>query len=1080
MADANLLEILEKEAKLDNMIVYGNIRCAIPKPNYLLKSVAVTDGFFALVDVFALRCNGEDYFSKYSDYQDSKHIYFSKGSMVIVINDKELIGKNVRVYGRTMKGCTVKKQRTNNARDGVVAFVWSKDMSGGWCISPNKTVLFGVSDAKGTVLEDYIVSLVNGVDFTFHHPESIDSIVEYTGVNCVESLQSDEIKGGLEYTTGYVDLSTIPLNLVHRLEVKAVSDYADAVGEAVMELKGKSRSYASSLSKMIVDSVEDEVSGEDFTGVSIEEAADRIVYGFINNIASRYNINLHPDVKVKGKVFVDELLDDMYTVSFRSKNEDKESNEGKSLELHKNIENLKKSVSLDHNLLNPDVVNIPVLRDSLKFATMVIGCVSGIGVSTIISNYNSVSRYNDLELNEWFWCLMRNPYLCGLMGSEMNIHDCDRVFYGFTQKFGEGYDFEECMKYRDMLLVLDTIKNASSRSTLILKRDLSNPEEKYPALGKRYLADNGSPYRKDCKLAVSYISGDSDVLADDRVLSRKVKVYRILLVLNKAGLIEEVNDGIILSSDLYKEYTIYSTLINKGAEETGISVDEVENTIEKFEADRGFKLESLQKDGIQLTRFKAGVLSGCAGSGKTTTSDCMVMCIEDYLPDYQLRFGAPTGKAARRLAEVVGGNVKTIHSMFGLGLGGEPYIVKNSKFRRKSDEGVKYAYFLDEMAMCNTSLMYEIVDHLNDEDLVYFLGDIKQLSPIGKGSPFRALMQFLPCVELGVSKRAAANGKINYNVGLINFLSDDKVVELQSGDDFEILPCPDVDIQRVTINAFRSSLSDGFAEDDIQVVTGYQTDKYPWSTVNLNPLLQDLLRSKEEMLYMYNEQKFMENDRVIHVKRNAYDMQRFKMVAQGVFEEVITFGVVNGELGKIVGYVRSDACTITPWKDRSYTDEEWKELDPEFKKLIEKRREKDDLRDESQLKDEGTYFVIVQVYDVDLREDVVVLYRASYREDMSNEFYAKTFSGGDLRFLDLAYALTTHKMQGSQSPCIIMPLGSGGSAQFMNRNMLNTMITRASKKVKLIGSVTGKNSALTNGRRITNIDDGEDVLGLLS
>ena len=67
------------------------------------------------------------------------------------------------------------------------------------------------------------------------------------------------------------------------------------------------------------------------------------------------------------------------------------------------------------------------------------------------------------------------------------------------------------------------------------------------------------------------------------------------------------------------------------------------------------------------------------------------------------------------------------------------------------------------MAMSNTGLMYEIVDNLDEDDLIYFLGDIKQLSPIGKGSPFRSLMHFLPCIELGVSKRAAENGKINYN-----------------------------------------------------------------------------------------------------------------------------------------------------------------------------------------------------------------------------------------------------------------------------------------------------------------------------
>lgn len=1077
MADANLLEILRIESKLDNMVVFGKIRCAISKPHYLSSNVSVTDGFFALVDVFALRCDGVDYFSKHSNYQDSKHIYFSKGSMVVVINDKELVGKNVRVYGRTLKGCTIKKQKTSNIKDGVVAFAWTK-MNGNWCILPNKVLPFGVSDTKGTVLEDYIVSLVNGEDFTFTHPSTTDSVLEYEGVEGAESLSFENIKGGFEYSSDNIDLTKISLNLVHRLKANPVSEYADAVGEAVKELKEKKKVYAIDLIDDIKNNVDAEIQGNGVLGEDLDIVAGNIVSGFINNIASRYGFNLDSGVKAKGRLFVDTLLDDMYTVKFSSGEDNSSDGSDISFDLYKEIESLKRNVPLDHSLLFPERNTIPVLKDYTKFASLVIGCVTGIGVSTMVSNYNSMKRYNDLTLDDWFWCLIRNPYLCGLMGAEFNIHDCDRIYFGFTCMMSGGHDFNDCMKYRDMLLMLDCIKNASSRSTLIGKRDLGNPLDRYPALGKRYLEDNGSPYNKDCRAAVSLVNGGTLVLAEKRVLERNLNVKKVLNDLLVAGLIEEVNDGVILSSDLNKEYVIYSKLIEKGSQLTGISDDEVSETIIEFEKQRGFNLEVLQKDGIYLTKYKAGVLSGCAGSGKTTTSDCMVMAIENHLSGYKLRFGAPTGKAARRLAEVVGGNVKTIHSMFGLGLGGEPYITKKDRFRRKSDEGVSYAYFLDEMAMCNSNLMYEIVDHLNDDDLVYFLGDIKQLSPIGKGSPFRSLMKFLPCVELGVSKRAAANGKINYNVGLINFVSDDRIVELQEGDDFKILPCVDAEIQKNTVNAFSNALSEGYVEDDIQVVTGYQTDKYPWSTVNLNPLLQKLLRKDEEMLYMYNDQKFMRNDRVIHVKRNAYDMQRFKMKDKTTFEEVVTFGVVNGELGKIVGYMRSDMCTIIPWKDE-FSDEQWEDMTPDMRALIEKRREKEDLRNDSEIKDENTYFIIVQVYDVDLREDVVILYRATYKEELSNDFYARTFSGGDLKYMELAYALTTHKMQGSQNPCIIIPLGSTSSAQFMNRNMLNTMTTRASKKVVLIGSVRGKNSALTNGRRLTNVDDGEDVLGLL-
>ena len=1074
MADANLLEVLHEKTKLDNMIVYGNIRCAINKPSFLSGKITLTDGFYALVDVLALRCNGIDYFD-YTGYQDSKHIYFSKGSIVIACNEKELIGKNVRVYGKTLSnGCTIKKQRTKSNRDGIVAFAWTK-VGDNWGIVPNRVVPLGESDVKGTVLEDYIVNLVSGQSFT--QPKSLESIMEYAGVSDAQPIELDKVTGCVEYSTDEVDLTKIPLNLTHRLWVDNESEVIEAIGDALKSLRVSSRGFAFDIIKEIRNKMDDEseIESEDLPAGSVDDAAFSIINKYVDEIVGRYNLPLDIRVKTKGKEFVIDFLDNLHAVHFaKPSDEDDEDSKLTVKKLIKEIEALKKSVQLDREVLRFRNVDIPVLKDEIKYASLIIGNVTGIGVLEIVSNYNSMFRYNGINVYEWFWCLIRNPYLCGLMGSELNVCDCDKIFLGFSR----GYDFEDCMKYRAFLMMLEAINKVSSRSTIVQKNLLKNPDDVYPALGKRYIEKNGTPFNPDCLAAVTLMRGTTITNPLTKV---SVNVNKVLKELNEKGLIEEITgEGYILASDLHKEYTIYTELIKKGKKSTGISDEEINKVIEEFEESRGFKLEDLQKDGIQLIQHKAGVLSGCAGSGKTTTSDCMVMGIKKYLKHLKCRFGAPTGKAARRLAEVVGGDVKTIHSMFGLGLSSEPYIKKNSKFSHKNDEGVYYAYFLDEMAMANMNLMFEIVDHLNEDDLVYFLGDIKQLSPIGKGSPFRALMKFLPCVELGVSKRAAANGKINYNCGLINFVSDDVVVELKEGEDFEILPCADVDIQRETVNTFKKYLND-FAEDDIQVVTGYQTDKYPWSTVNLNPLLQNILRKEEELLFMYNNTRFMKNDRVIHVKRNAYEMPRYRYLGNNHYEEVVTFGVVNGELGKLVGYVRSDLVIIDSYADKKYTKEEEEAMSFEMKELIIKRSESNvEIRDDSEIRDEHTYFVVVQVYDVDLKEDVYVFYIANFKEELSNDMLCRTFVGGDLKYLELAYALTCHKMQGSQSPAIIIPLGSSGNPEFMNRNMLNTMITRASKKVGLIGSVKGKNSALTNGRRHTNVDEGVDVLGFLS
>ena len=64
--------------------------------------------------------------------------------------------------------------------------------------------------------------------------------------------------------------------------------------------------------------------------------------------------------------------------------------------------------------------------------------------------------------------------------------------------------------------------------------------------------------------------------------------------------------------------------------------------------------------------------------------------------------------------------------------------------------------------------------------------------------------------------------------------------------------------------------------------------------------------------------------------------------------------------------------------------------------------------------------------------------------------------------LELAYAVTIHKSQGSEYPAVIMPL-LGGPRQLMNRNLLYTGITRAKKCVTLLGSEEVLKEMIANG-----------------
>ena len=61
------------------------------------------------------------------------------------------------------------------------------------------------------------------------------------------------------------------------------------------------------------------------------------------------------------------------------------------------------------------------------------------------------------------------------------------------------------------------------------------------------------------------------------------------------------------------------------------------------------------------------------------------------------------------------------------------------------------------------------------------------------------------------------------------------------------------------------------------------------------------------------------------------------------------------------------------------------------------------------------------------------------------------YSFKQLEELELAYAITIHKSQGSEYPAVILPLLSGPQ-MLLNRNLLYTAVTRARKCVTVVGN----------------------------
>jgi exodeoxyribonuclease V alpha subunit len=95
------------------------------------------------------------------------------------------------------------------------------------------------------------------------------------------------------------------------------------------------------------------------------------------------------------------------------------------------------------------------------------------------------------------------------------------------------------------------------------------------------------------------------------------------------------------------------------------------------------------------------------------------------------------------------------------------------------------------------------------------------------------------------------------------------------------------------------------------------------------------------------------------------------------------------------------------------------------------------------------------VEDIDEEKDTVTVIFDDERKVVYDSIY--------LDEIDLAYAITIHKSQGSEFPVVIMPIFMGPPL-LMNRNLLYTAITRAKQLVVLVGDLKAMQSMINNNK----------------
>ena len=402
-------------------------------------------------------------------------------------------------------------------------------------------------------------------------------------------------------------------------------------------------------------------------------------------------------------------------------------------------------------------------------------------------------------------------------------------------------------------------------------------------------------------------------------------------------------------------------------------------------------------------------VTGEAGTGKTT----IIRQTCDLLQEKNISFAiaAPTGKAARRIREATGYPATTIHKLLEFNRPdmdeetGEATSVSGPA-RTRSNPLDQYVIIVDEYAMVSTALHRDLVAAIPSAGCLRTFGDVRQLPPIENGDLADPTSPFSKCLAMpntfalnNIYRQAEGNGIIEVarRITRGQFFTSNTDVSVQLGD--------------AVLHTLYGSLTNSDTDwRDINNQIISPARKSDIGTIRLNNILQarfnpempgkiELPRNKWEVK---NKVYVSIGDKVV-CNTNSYDLrdygERFSEYNNrgvGLMGSFIpcpeTKQMLNGEVGRVV------------------------DIDA------------------------------LGVLEIDFGDRVVEL--PPTVEEYSAR-HSRHFNYDPRKVIELAYALTTHKCQGSQydNVCYIM-----ASCAFYNLSRPNfyTGVTRAVKHATII------------------------------
>lgn len=363
--------------------------------------------------------------------------------------------------------------------------------------------------------------------------------------------------------------------------------------------------------------------------------------------------------------------------------------------------------------------------------------------------------------------------------------------------------------------------------------------------------------------------------------------------------------AIQIPSLYYAEKTIAESirgLLNTASPFAAQELDEAE--MHMVERDLHLTLAEDQRRAIRESLHnKVMIITGGPGTGKTTILRGVIRLWERH--EARIRLAAPTGRAAKRLAESTRRSAKTIHRLL-------EYQPDTHSFARGFSRKLKADLLIvDEASMIDTELMAALLEAIPRHAHLILVGDVNQLPSVGPGTILDDFIAggCIPTVRLTEIYRQSEGSLISLNARYVNE-GKEPILDaggIEMGQDFFMIEKRSYsDVVNTTIELVTNRIPNQFQLSpltDVQVLVPMHKGEV--GVENLNTRLQALLRGwncdarrgdRAERIEAIHHQgrSFSVGDKVMQTK-NDYDRDVF-----------------NGDLGIVTGVnIATSSLTVS-------------------------------------------------------------------------------------------------------------------------------------------------------------------------